>query len=150
VAAFFPHLLPAADIESEGGLMNGTNIYGQGISFPPRLGPDGRMAWSDGPDNIREAMMVILLTEPGERIMLPDFGGKLRSFLFEPNTVATRRLIQDDIQKALQIWEPRITVQSISVDADSNDARAAIATIQYQLVATQTTGQVSVRLQLGS
>jgi phage baseplate assembly protein W len=130
--------------------MNGTNIYGQGISFPPRLGPDGRMAWSDGPDNIREAMMVILLTEPGERIMLPDFGGKLRSFLFEPNTVATRRLIQDDIQKALQIWEPRITVQSISVDADSNDARAAIATIQYQLVATQTTGQVSVRLQLGS
>jgi phage baseplate assembly protein W len=150
VAAFFPHLLPAADIESEGGLMNGTNIYGQGISFPPRLGPDGRMAWSNGPDNIREAMMVILLTEPGERIMLPDFGGKLRSFLFEPNTVATRRLIQDDIQKALQIWEPRITVQSISVDADSNDARAAIATIQYQLVATQTTGQVSVRLQLGS
>ena len=130
--------------------MNGTNIYGQGISFPPRLGPDGRMAWSSGPDNIREAMMVILQTEPGERIMLPDFGGKLRSFLFEPNTVATRRLVQDDIQKALQIWEPRITVQSISVDADSDDARAAIATIQYQLVATQTKGQVSVRVQLGA
>lgn len=128
--------------------MNGTSIYGQGISFPPRLGPDGRMAWSSGPDNIREALMVILMTQPGERIMLPDFGGKLRSFLFEPNTVATRRLLQDDIQKALQIWEPRITVQSITVDVDSNDARAAIATIQYQLVATQTTGHVSVRIQL--
>lgn len=128
--------------------MNGTSIYGQGISFPPRIGSDGRMAWSSGPDNIREAMMVILMTQPGERIMLPDFGGKLRNFLFEPNTVATRRLLQDDIQKALQIWEPRITVQSISVDVDGNDARAAIATIQYQLVATQTTGEVSVRVQL--
>ena len=62
--------------------MNGTNIYGQGMSFPPRLGADGRMAWSSGPDNIREAIMLILLTQPGERLMLPDFGGRLRSFLF--------------------------------------------------------------------
>ncbi len=129
--------------------MNGAGIYGQGISFPPRLGPDGRLAWSAGPGNIRESIEVILKTQPGERIMLPDFGGKLRSFLFEPNTVATRRLLQEEIQKVLQIWEPRITVQSVSVDEDSADSRAAVATIQYQLVATQTTGQVSVRVQLG-
>ncbi len=62
-----------------------------------QLGPDGRWAWSAGSKNVRESVQVILLTEPGERLMLPDFGGKLHSFLFEPNTVATRRLLQEQI-----------------------------------------------------
>lgn len=129
--------------------MNGASIYGQGIGFPPRLGPDGRVAWSSGPDNVRESMTLILLTAPGERLMLPDFGGRLRNFLFEPNTVATRRLLQDEIQKALQVWEPRITLQSVSVEPDDSDSRAAVATVRYQLVATQTSGQMSVKVQLG-
>jgi len=129
--------------------MKRADIYGQGISFPPRIGADGRMAWSSGPDNVREAMTVILLTQPGERVMLAEFGGKLRSFLFEPNTVATRRLIQEEIENALKVWEPRATIQSVSVDADAGDPRAAVATIQYELVATQTAGQLSVRVQLG-
>ena len=47
--------------------MTAGTLFGQGISFPPRLGADGRMAWSNGPDNIREAIQEILLTQPGER-----------------------------------------------------------------------------------
>jgi phage baseplate assembly protein W len=72
----------------------------------------------------------------------------LCSFLFEPNTVAVRRLLQDEIQKALRIWEPRISVQSVVVESDAGDAHAAVATIQYQLVATQTGGLINVRIQL--
>jgi Bacteriophage baseplate protein W len=125
------------------------NIYGQGVSFPPRLGPDGRMAWSAGPDNIREAIQVTLMTARGERLMLPDFGGSLRTFLFEPNTTATRRLVQEDIEKALGAWEPRISVKEVDVTADPNDARAVIALVKYQLVATQETGQLALHVQLG-
>lgn len=129
--------------------MNAADIYGQGISFPPRLGADGRMAWSVGPDNIREAIAVILMTSRGERLMLADFGGSLRSFLFEPDTTATRRLVEEEIQKVLAVWEPRITVQSVDVSADPNDARAVVAVVQYQLVATQQSGQIAVQVQLG-
>lgn len=129
--------------------MNAGALFGRGISFPPRLGADGRMAWSSGPDNIREAISVILLTQPGERLMLTDFGGKLRSFLFEPNTVATRQRIQEEIMTALKVWEPRITVKSVTVNPDSNDPRAAVAAIQYQLVASQTTTQLTLTVQLG-
>ncbi len=129
--------------------MNAAKIYGQGISFPPRLGPDGRLAWSSGPDNIREGIQVTLLTARGERLMLPDFGGSLRTFLFEPNTTATRRLVQEDIEKALGAWEPRISVQSVDVAADSNDSRAVIALVKYELVATQESGQLALQVQLG-
>ena len=129
--------------------MDSASIYGQGISFPPRLGPDGRMAWSSGPDNIREGIQVTLLTSRGERLMLSDFGGSLRTFLFEPNTTATRRLVQEDIEKALGAWEPRISVQSVDVTADPNDSRAVIAVVAYQLAATQESGQLALQIQLG-
>ncbi len=129
--------------------MNAAALFGQGISFPPRLGADGRVAWSSGPENIRELIQVVLLTQPGERLMLSGFGGKLRSFLFEPNSVATRQRIQEEIESTLSLWEPRITVQSVSVDPDSDDPRAAVATLQYQLVASQTVEQLQLRVQLG-
>jgi phage baseplate assembly protein W len=129
--------------------MNAAALFGQGISFPPRLGADGRVAWSSGPENVRELIQVVLLTQPGERLMLSEFGGRLRSFLFEPNTVATRQRIQEDIESTLGLWEPRITVQSVSVDPDSDDPHSAVATVQYELVASQTVEQVQLTVQLG-
>jgi hypothetical protein len=124
-------------------------MYGQGLSFPPRLGDGGRVAWSSGPENIREAIRIILLTEPGERVMLPAFGGGLRRFLFEPNTPATRRLIQQQIERALAQWEPRVQVQAVRVEADAADEHTAVATIQYRLVANQAGDLLRIRISLG-
>ena len=110
-------------------MINAGKIFGRGISFPPRVGLDGRVAWSEGETNVREAIRIILLTEQRERLRLPEFGGGLGRYLFEPNTVTTRHLIQDRIAKALEQWEPRIRVESSSVEPDSTDPHAAIATI---------------------
>jgi uncharacterized protein len=125
-------------------------VFGSGISFPMRLGPDGRVAVSAGPENIREAIRVILLTEPGERLQLAEFGGGAGRFLFEPNTVGTRRRVQERIEDALRAWEPRIDLQSVSVDEDPDDPQAAVATIRYQLVANRLSEEVAVRVQLAS
>lgn len=123
-------------------------LFGRGISFPPRIGPDGRLAWSAGAANIREAIRVILLTEGQERVMLPGFGGGLRSFLFQPNTVTTHTLIQDHIRHALGRWEPRIAVDAVTVEPDPVDEQTAIATIEYTLVATQTRERISLTVSL--
>jgi len=128
--------------------MDAGKVFGRGISFPPRVGPDGRVAWSAGEQNIREAIRVILLTEERERINLPTFGGRLEQFLFEPNTVMTRHLIQERITKALARWEPRLRVEAVEVTPDPADPQAAIATITYQLVATQARERVSLSLSL--
>ncbi|HUA45440.1 MAG TPA: GPW/gp25 family protein [Solirubrobacteraceae bacterium] len=124
-------------------------ILGRGISFPPRIGGDGRVTWSEGADNITDAIKVILQTDRNERLRLSAFGAGLGLLLFEPNTVATQRLLQERILNALTAWEPRITVQSVDVEPDPNDPEAAIATIQYKLVATQATQQISLSVQLG-
>ena len=130
-------------------MSNAGRIFGKGISFPPRVGADGRVVWSEGETNIRESIKVILLTELGERLRLPDFGGGLNRFLFEPNTATTRQLIRDRITKALAQWEPRIIVQSVTVEPDAQDLQAAIASIHYQLVATQASERVSLSVTLG-
>lgn len=120
--------------------------FGRGISFPPRIGPDGRVAWSSGPENIREAIRVILLTELEERVMLPQLGGGLKRYLFQPNTVSTHRLIQRTITQALGRWEPRISVESVEVELDAEDPQAALATLRYRLVATQAADQLTLRV----
>jgi phage baseplate assembly protein W len=123
-------------------------ILGRGISFPPRVGADGRVAWSEGEQNVRESVEVVLRTELRERLRLPDFGGGLGRFLFEPNTTTTHRQIKDRIVKSLTVWEPRISVESVDVDADPADAEAAVATIVYRLVATQAQERVSLTVLL--
>jgi phage baseplate assembly protein W len=125
-------------------------MFGRGISFPPRIGSDGRMSWSAGPQNIRESIKVILLTEPQERLMLPEMGTGLRKFLFEPNTAATHRLIQEQINQSLELWEPRISLESVAVEPDTRDEQAVTITITYQLVATGESDQVGLTVRLGS
>jgi phage baseplate assembly protein W len=130
--------------------MDAGRLFGRGISFPPRVGSDGRLAWSEGEVNVREAVRIILMTELGERLVAPEFGCGLGLFLFEPNTVATRHSIVERITRALGRWEPRIAVDAVTVDPDPASAEAAIATIVYRLVATQTQERVSLNVTLAA
>ena len=104
--------------------MDAGRIFGRGIAFPPRVGADGRIAWSQGETNIREAIEVILKTEraraPGPAVVRR----RTARFLFEPNTVATRQQIADRIQRALRCWEPRITLSSRSTSTTDADRSA--------------------------
>jgi uncharacterized protein len=128
--------------------MNAGSLYGRGIAFPPRVTADGRVAWSEGEENVRESIRIILLTDEQERLRQPEFGGGLSRYLFEPNTATTRQLIRDRIMRALKEWEPRIRVESVEVEPDPDDGEAAIATITYRLVATRALERVALGIGL--
>lgn len=130
-------------------MTGGAEVLGRGLAFPPHVGPDGRLAWSEGEVNVREAIEVVLRTDRDERLHLPDFGGGLQSFLFEPNTPATHHRIADRIRRALQAWEPRVLVQSVEVGADPDDPQAAVATVSYALVATRVGERVRLSVPVG-
>lgn len=130
--------------------MAGTRVglLGQGLSFPPRVGADGRLAWSSDEDNVRESVRVILMTEPGERVMREEFGCGLRRFLFEPNTPTTRELIRERVSQAITRWEQRVTVDDVVVAANPADARLVEISVLFRLVATQAPGRLGLTLQL--
>jgi Bacteriophage baseplate protein W len=126
------------------------SVFGRSVAFPPRVGADGRFVWSEGEANIRESITVVLKTDPGERVGVPDFGAGLGRFLFEPNNAATHARIQDAILRALTSWERRIQVEAIDIAADGDDAENALATITYRLVATDSRERISLNIPTAS
>src|SRR6476620_9463488 len=91
------------------------SFTGTGLPFP--LAPDARggVPFITGEEIIRQSIETILDTDPGERVMRPDFGCGLRRYLMEPNTAMTRAAMQREIDDALSQWEPRINVTGVAV-----------------------------------
>lgn len=123
---------------------NGKLFYGQSLGFPPRVGPDGRLVWSNGEENVRESICIILRTRPGERLQLPDFGCGLDEYLFEPNSVSNLRLIQEAVKQSITRWEPRVKLDDIRVALNSADPQMVDITIMYTLIATRKQERVNL------
>ena len=121
----------------------------RGIAFPPRIGPDGRVAWSSGAQNVRESIQIILQTNLQERIMRPNFGGGLEQFLYESNTLATRTQIEERTRRALARWEQRAAVDEVSAETMPDEPSAVELTIAYTVRETGTREQVRLTLDLG-
>lgn len=126
-----------------------TSPFGKSMAFPPRVGANGRMLWSEGEDNIRESIAIILKTMQRERVQLLGFGANLGSYLFEPNNAGTHARIARDIEIALGQWEPRIALEDVAVGADT-DPNNAIATVSYRLVASGAAESIAVAVPLGA
>ncbi len=67
---------------------------------------------------LQSSVQQILLTEPGERVNLPDFGCAIRQFLYEGLDAITGGDIQDEVRRAVETWEPRVSVASVRVARD--------------------------------
>ena len=104
---------------------------GTGWEFPPR--PDmrtGALDWASGAALVRQSILLILDTEPGERVMRPGFGCGLRRFLMEPNTPGTRAAIAREVEASLRMWEPRIEVRSVDV-VTTEDPATVLVSVSY-------------------
>jgi phage baseplate assembly protein W len=114
------------------------DFLGRGWSFPPRADADGRVELVAAAQDIREAIRVILDTEPGERMMRPDFGCGLRGLLFEPIGSGTLALIEHHVEQALITWEPRIDLQSVTATAADRAQGRVDVEIGYRVRSTNT------------
>ena len=111
------------------------SYLGSGWAFPLRP-QGGRLRYARHEEDIEQAIQIILMTSPGERPMLPAFGAGLRAFVFEPNTQATQRAIEDAVRRALIDWEPRIDVERVSVVGDEDEPNLLLIQIDYVVRAT--------------
>nr|WP_269330255.1 GPW/gp25 family protein [Kineosporia babensis] len=93
------------------------------------------MAEATGVAKVEESIRVILGTQPGERLMRPQFGANLRSLVFAPNNSATAGLAAHYVREALNRWEPRIEVLDVVAENDQT-AAALVINVHYRLRAT--------------
>ncbi|WP_148716393.1 GPW/gp25 family protein [Chitinolyticbacter meiyuanensis] len=105
-------------------------VLGAGLALP--LSPDetGRLPQAEGPEKVRQSIAILLDTEPGERLMLPDYGCGLRRFLMQPNSAVTRAQIQREVERSLKRWEPRIAVTEVTV-TPGRDPSLVLVQVNY-------------------
>jgi phage baseplate assembly protein W len=113
-------------------------FLGVGWNFPPQIDASGTMALALYEQDVHQSIRIILATNPGERVMRPDFGAGLNDFVFEPVSTTTMHQLQTRVQEALVNWEPRIDVQQVNVTADPMQRSLLLIDISYQIRATNT------------
>jgi phage baseplate assembly protein W len=86
--------------------------------------PSGGMAMIEGDWLVRQAIMMLLSTTPGERVMRPDYGCSLNRLLFEPNDATTAGLAIHYVRQALIRWEPRIEILRLDAGPLQGDETA--------------------------
>jgi len=90
--------------------------------FPIVKKPQGLLTPVTGLTGIKGDLLQLLLTNPGDRVMLPTYGTPLRALLFQPNTSVLTETIKQAISNAISQWEPRIVVKSIDVQNNATQA----------------------------
>lgn len=98
----------------------------KGFPFPVTKNPLGFLYTQLGAKNLKSDLIQLILTNPGDRVMLSQFGTPLRKFFYEPNTEANRILISNAISDAISQWEPRITVKEITVTSLAENTKQGV------------------------
>lgn len=135
--------------------MNNNKGY-YGVSFPFRIGGKGGVVMSGTEENnyphIEESIQQILSTCVGERVMEYHFGSSLDTGLFEPDDTTLYSLLKYEIVKALETFEPRITVLQDNIKIYSEETERGntfvYAEIPY-IVKDYTNSQYTTIINLG-
>lgn len=106
------------------------DFLGQGWSFP--IQPQGGcILLAAGAADIRQAILLILQTAPGERVMLPGFGCRINELVFADGNASTASLAQLYVRLALERWEPRIQVTTVDVVVSGEQRNCLQVTVHY-------------------
>ena len=96
------------------------------------LTPAGRLGMATDGEAVRQAILLLLTTRPGERVMRPDYGCPLHRLMFAPNDATTAGLAMHYVRQALTKWEPRIEIVRLDAGAAA-DAGRLVVTLEYRL-----------------
>lgn len=112
-------------------------FLGRGWSFPPEFKKGlNETAMSSGEQDIKESLEILLSTQLGERIMLPDYGCDLTDLLYAPIDLTLKTFVIDLIRTAILYHEPRIDVNKISIDPNNELEGELLIEIDYTVRST--------------
>ena len=119
-------------------MANDRSFLGTGWSFPPTFRRSTRSVemLSDEYD-IQSSLEILLSTRVGERVMQPKYGCNMEKLLFEPLDTTLQAYMKDLIRTAILYFEPRIILESITLEPVVNEGRINI-NIEFTIATTNT------------
>ncbi len=118
--------------------MSVDRIIGRGWTYPVNVDARGGISVSAMHSEIDESIAIIIGTSPGERVMRPDFGCRIHELVFAPNDPSTYGLARRYILEALGMWEPRIDVIDVTIEASGAGRDAGVLGILLRYIVRAT------------
>jgi phage baseplate assembly protein W len=98
------------------------------LDYPYGIDARGRSATTAEDDHVRDLILQVLFTNPGERVNRPEFGCGLKSLVFMPNSSALAAATQALVKGALQKWlEREIHVEEVAIEARDERLEVVVA-----------------------
>jgi phage baseplate assembly protein W len=113
-----------------------------------RIAPSGGIEMVGGDRALRQSLLLLLTTSPGERVMHPEYGCELSQLMFMPNDATTHGLAIHYIRRAVERWEPRIEILRLDAEVDPQQPANMLITLEYRSRATLQNGALHYRLAL--
>ena len=98
---------------------------------------------------IRQSLVNLILTRPGEKGFSPNFGTNIINLLFENLDPVQMIRIQEDVRDSIQEFEPRVEFVGLDLDTNNMDSNMVSINIQFRLVNEQTLREITVELERG-
>jgi hypothetical protein len=126
--------------------MNSASAQGVGL----RVSNRGGIEMVEGGSSVRQAILMLLATRPGERVMRPHYGCHLHRLVFSPNDDTTAGLAIHYVQRAIERWEPRIDVIHLDATRSEDDSMPGLLEIslEYRVRATLQTERLAYAFDL--
>lgn len=88
---------------------------------PPFLSAGGVMPVQTDERLIKNDLLQLLLTVPGERAFRPGFGSPVKPALFDPLDQFSVNQLRNGILETISANEPRVIVRDIRIDSKADD-----------------------------
>ena len=113
-----------------------------------RLSARGGIALVEGAAAVRQAILLLLSTMPGERVRRPDYGCELHRLLFATNDDTTAGLAIFYVRRALERWEPRVDIVRLDANRQAERPELLDIVLEYRLRATRQTDRLAFTVNL--
>lgn len=118
---------------------NFTSFLGTGWSFPSKFEKQTKkVAMVSEEDDIRESLIILLSTRPGERVMNPLYGCNLDDLLFAPLNLTLKTYVSDLIDTAILYFEPRIDLEKVDISVNNDLEGELLIELNYMVRSTNT------------
>lgn len=109
---------------------------------------NGRVQLVQGPAAIRQGLLLLLSTSPGERVMRQEWGCDLQQLVFAPNDDTTAGLAIHHVRQAITRFEPRVVLNSVDARRVEDEPGQLEIVVEYRLKTTLELDRLSFRLDL--
>jgi phage baseplate assembly protein W len=118
-------------------------FLGRGWAMPVVLDPrTGLVATVAYEEDIRQSILIILETAPGERVMRPNFGCGIHELVFAAVDSTTLQRVRSMVEEALRRCEARIDVLNVNVDETATSEGKLLVEIEYRVRKTNQLGNL--------